>query len=329
MEAIESLQSLAREAGLDKVPVPFLVIANLHARVYFGLAERDVGRPFQELDVSSRPLELRSRLEQAYAERHTVMVREVEWRSADETRFLDVQISPLTTGNGELVGCGVSFTDVSRHRRLQAALQDAKRAAQTAHDELQSTVAELETTNQVLHATNQDLHATNQELHTTNEELHATNVELRATNEELATINDELHQRRLDLNAANRYLEAILTSLRAAVVVLDGELRIQAWNAGARDLWGLTEGEVVGRPFLELEIGLPVQKLRAPIRDVLEAEAAGDQPLLLEATSRTGRAIRCSISLTRLGDDGHISGVILMMQAEEQGLTDPAGEALR
>jgi two-component system CheB/CheR fusion protein len=335
MEAIESLQPFAREAGLDQVPVPFLVvdhggrlaIANLQARVCFGLAERDVGRPFRELDVASRPLELRSCLEQAYAERHTIMVREVEWRSADETRYLDVQISPLTARNGELVGCGVSFTDVSRHRRLQAALDDAERAAEAAHEELKATVEELETTNQVLRATNEDLQATNQELHATNEELHTTNVELGATNEKLATMNDELHQRRLDLNAANLYLEAILTSLRAAVVVVDDELRVQAWNAGAHELWGLSEDEVVGRPFLKLEIGLPVQKLRAPIRTVLRDGAENDQPLLLDATSRTGGPIRCAIDLARLGSEGGVSGVILIMEAEERGLTGSTGEA--
>jgi two-component system CheB/CheR fusion protein len=312
-----------REAGLDHVPVAFvvvdfegrLVLANLQARVYFGLAQRDVGRPIQDLEISFRPLELRSRLEQAYRERHAVTVREVEWRQGEEIRFLDIQLTPLTGKNSELIGCGVSFTDVSRYRRLQVALQDAKREAETAYEELQSTVEELETTNEELQATNEELETTNEELQATNEELETTNEELQATNEELETMNDELHQRGLDLNSANLYLEAILTSLRAAVIVVDNELRVQAWNAGARDLWGLTGDEAVGQHLLNLDIGLPVEELRGSLRATFADNDV--DAIVVDAVNRRGRRVHCTVSLTPLGSDGDISGVILMMQAEE------------
>jgi two-component system CheB/CheR fusion protein len=318
-------ESLIREAGLDNVPVAYIVVdydgrlalANLQARVYFGLAQRDIGRPIQDLDISFRPLELRSRLEQAYTERHAITVREVEWRSGEDVRYLDIQISPLTAKTGELLGCGISFTEVSRYRRLQQALQEAKRDAETAYEELQSTVEELETTNEELQATNEELETTNEELQATNEELETTNEELQATNEELEAMNDELHQRGLDLNAANGYLEAILTSLRAAVVVLDDDLSVQAWNAGARELWGLTPDEAIGQHFLNLDIGLPVQELRVPVRETLLNGGDGNH-LHLAAVNRRGRPVNVTVSLNRLGADGDSSGVILMMQAEEQ-----------
>src|SRR5262249_42954479 len=152
----------------------------LQARVYFGLNQRDIGRPIQDLDISFRPLELRSRLEQATTERHTINAREVEWRTGDEVRFLDIQIAPLSAKTGELLGSGVSFTDVTRYRRLQVALQEAKRDAETAYEELQSTVEELETTNEELQAMNEELETTNEELQATNEELETTNEELQA-----------------------------------------------------------------------------------------------------------------------------------------------------
>jgi two-component system CheB/CheR fusion protein len=317
-------EALVREAGLDNVPVAYIVVdiegrlafVNLQARLYFGLAQRDVGRPLQDLDVSFRPLELRSKLEQAYLERHTITVREVEWQTSDEIRYLDVQLVPLTGRTGELIGCAISFIDVSRYRRLQGALQEAKRDAETAYEELQSTVEELETTNEELQATNEELETTNEELQATNEELETTNEELQATNEELETINDELHRRGLDLNAANLYLEAILTSLRAAVVVVDQELRVQAWNAAARDLWGLSADEVVGQHLLNLDIGLPVQLLRNPVREVLANGGDGEQ-IALDAVNRRGRSVRCTVTVNRLGSDGDVSGAILMMQAEE------------
>jgi two-component system CheB/CheR fusion protein len=313
-----------RDAVIDAVPAAVialdregkLALANLQARVQFGITPRDLGRPIQDLEISFRPLELRSRIEQAYVERHSVSLRDVEWRTQHETRFLDIQVTPLTGPTGEVVGCSVAFTEVTRYRRLELALQEAKREAENAYEELQSTVEELETTNEELQATNEELETTNEELQATNEELETTNEELQSTNEELETMNAELHQRGIELNSANAFLEAVLTSIRAGVVVVDGELRVLTWNSGARDLWGLTQDEVVGQHLLNLDIGLPVDRLRAPIRSVL-ADGDRQQDVVLHATNRRGRAVVCRVNVAPLGNDGQNVGAILMMQAED------------
>ncbi len=83
------------------------------------------------------------------------------------------------------------------------------------------------------------------------------NEELQSANEELQTINEELHQRSDELNEVNAYLEAILTSLRGGVVVLDRELLVRIWNRQSEELWGLRADEVRGKNFLNLDIGLP------------------------------------------------------------------------
>ena len=82
-------------------------------------------------------------------------------------------------------------------------------------------------------------------------------------NEELQTINEELRQRGDDLNRSNGVLEAILTGMRSGVVVLDRELHVIAWNPRAEDLWGLRADEVQAQTFLNLDIGLPIEQLRA------------------------------------------------------------------
>jgi two-component system CheB/CheR fusion protein len=99
------------------------------------------------------------------------------------------------------------------------------------------------------------------------------NEELQSTNEELETINDEVRQRGEDLNQANRFLESVLTSLRSGVAVVDRELRILAWSRHAEELWGLRGEEVGGQHLLNLDIGLPVQKLRAVLRRASMATA--------------------------------------------------------
>jgi len=318
-------ETVVRDAVLDMLPSAViaidregkLAVANLQARVQFGISPRDLGRPIQDLEISFRPLELRSRIEQTYTERHPVSLRDVEWRAHHETRFLDIQLTPIGDPTGEIAGCSITFTDVTRSRRLEFALQEAKREAESAYEELQSTVEELETTNEELQATNEELETTNEELQATNEELETTNEELQSTNEELETMNEELHQRGVELNSTNAFLESVLTSIRAAVAVVDTELRVLAWNAGARELWGLAQDEVVGQHFLNLDIGLPVERLRTSIRAVLADGDVRAQDVVVDATNRRGRAIRCEVSLMPLRADGHHTGVLLMMMAEE------------
>ncbi len=315
--------TLIQEAGFEAAPVAQLVVdpegrlalANLQARMFFSLAPRDIGRPIQDLEVSFRPVELRSRIEQAYNERHAITLRDVEWRVGEDLRYVDVQVVPLVAPTGDVVGAGITFTDVTRYQRLQQALSDAKREVETAYEELQSTVEELETTNEELETTNEELETTNEELQSTNEELETMNEELQSTNEELSTINDELQQRTDELNETNAYLEGILGSLSAAVVTLDRDLGVRGWNQGARELWGLIEDEVHGKHFLNLDIGLPVEQLRAPVRRVLGGE--GQQQFVLPAVNRRGRQIETRITVTPLGADGDIRGAILMMEEVE------------
>lgn len=128
-------------------------------------------------------------------------------------------------------------------------------------------------------------------------------------------MNEELVLRGRELNEVNTFLDAVLSSLDAAVVVVDPELEVQAWNVGARDLWGLTADEAVGKHFLNLDIGLPLDEIRKPIRTALASEEDGMAPLRLQAVNRRGRKLECIVTLTPLADgDGDPHGVIVMMQ---------------
>ena len=108
-------------------------------------------------------------------------------------------------------------------------------------------------------------------------------------------------------------LEGILGGVRAGVVVLDGNLRVEAWNEAATDLWGLRSEEVVGSPFLNLDIGLPVEKLKQPLLAALAG--TDEQEVTLEATNRRGRPIRCRVACTSLhGGEPGLRGFILLME---------------
>jgi two-component system CheB/CheR fusion protein len=316
---------LMRDVGFESAPIAQLIVdrpgnlalANMQARTLFNLAQRDVGKPLKDLEVSYKPVELRSQIDRAYAERHSISLRDVVWvYPSGDQRVMDVQVAPLVAADGQLVGVGISFVDVTRYKRLQDAVEHSKRDVEVAYEELQSTVEELETTNEELQSTNEELETTNEELQSTNEELETMNEELQSTNEELETINDELNLRTDELNQTNFFLESILGSLEAGVVVLDAELRVSAWNEGAQDLWGLRADEVQGQHFMNLDIGLPVEKLRGQLRKMLVGSEI-EQPILLEATNRRGRPITARVRLSPLADSDAVPrGLIVFMETD-------------
>jgi len=296
-----------------------LAMFNERARTVFGMAPAEVGRPIQDLEVSYRPLELRSLLGQVIEQRRSIVMRDVQWEAAGrDARFFDVHVVPLNGQHGRPTGVSVSFVDVTRLQDLQQQLNRSKRDLETAYEELQSTNEELETTNEELQSTVEELETTNEELQSTNEELETMNEELQSTNEELQTMNEELRERGEDLNRANSFFESILAGVRSGVVVVDRELHVLAWNHRAEDFWGLRSDEVRGQNFLNLDIGLPVERLRASLRACIAGESDAAE-MLLAATNRRGRAISCKVTVSPLiGGGKDVRGAILLMD-EQQG----------
>jgi two-component system CheB/CheR fusion protein len=312
-----------KNAALDELPVARivvdlngnLVLSSQRARTLFSLNPKDIGRPLQDLEISYRPAELRSLIEQAYAERRTVTKTSVERRFADgDTQYLDIVVTPLVDEGGSFLGVSATFVDVTRMSQLQEDLRRTKEEIQTAHEELQSSNEELETTNEELQSSNEELETTNEELQSTNEELETMNEELQSTNEELQTVNEELRQRSEELNHSNAFLESVLSSLRSGAVVVNQNLNVLVWNHRAEDLWGLRADEVQGKSLLNLDIGLPVGDLRDVIRPCLSGES-DHREVVVDATTRRGKGIKCRITCTPLiSQRKEPHGAILLME---------------
>ena len=178
-----------------------------------------------------------------------------------------------------------------------------------------SQLEERETTNEELQSTNEELETLNEELQSTNEELETMNEELQSTNEELETINEEMGQRTGELNQANDFLESILTSFRMGVV--DRNHMIQVWNSQAEDLWGLRRDEVEGQHVLNLDIGLPVDQLKQPLKACLSGDS-DYQEALFSAINRRGRAIECRVICSPLtSKTERIRGSIVLMEDQD------------
>jgi two-component system CheB/CheR fusion protein len=313
------LESAALSAG----PVAQLVIdrrgrlvaANIRAETLFNLRPRDVGRPFQDLEVSYRPVEMRSVIEQVITEQRSAELTDVSWHRAPgaEPSVYDITVVPLYRNSEEPAGAGISFLDVTKYRQLRDELERSNHDLEHAYEELQSLNEELETTNEELQSTNEELETTNEELQSTNEELETMNEELQSTNDELQLINDVLRLRGEELDTTRAFAASTLRSLGSAVVVVDTDLRVYVWGPGAEDLWGLRADEATGRAFAELDIGLPVTEVVPVLERTLSGNPARTETVI-EAINRRGRPVRMLLECLVLRDEeGNRRGVIMVM----------------
>ncbi|MEI5098873.1 PAS domain-containing protein [Streptomyces sp. PmtG] len=308
-----------RDLILDAIPVPAVavdtegavVMINSQARVQFGLTTNDCARPFQDLEISYRPVELRSLIEQATHERRTMRVNRVERRVGEEVQFVDILIQPLAGTNGLPAGTIISFTDVTVPTQLKSEIKRVREDLETAYEELQSTNEELETTNEELQSSIEELETTNEELQSTNEELETTNEELQSGNEELETMNEETRIRSEELDEARAFLEGVMSSIAAGVVVLDADTKVKSWNRGAAELWGLRVDEVRDELFFGLDFGLPTEELRPVVQKCLDSRKRTG-PVAVSAVNRIGRPITCNVVCSPF--DGHNGGVVVLME---------------
>jgi len=79
-------------------------------------------------------------------------------------------------------------------------------------------------------------------------------------------------------------------------------------------MWGFAEHEVKGKLFQDLDIGLPMDRIRDQVRGCL---MGSDEPdVTLDAINRRGRTIRCRVSCSRLESsrEQDPGGVVLVIR---------------
>ena len=147
------------------------------------LPEQVLGRPFFNLEISYRPVSLKSRIEQAISSGESSIVEDAEyWVTQDEQIYLKMEIIPMASG------VIIFVEDVTEQYELKKALQVTNSALETANEKLLTANAELKNENSELQSINEELQCTNEEVEAANEELKATNEELNARIAELSNL---------------------------------------------------------------------------------------------------------------------------------------------
>jgi two-component system CheB/CheR fusion protein len=66
-------------------------------------------------------------------------------------------VIPLTATTGARIGTNVTFTEVTRYRRLQESLEQSRHELETAYEQVQAMAEELETMNEELRRSSEEL----------------------------------------------------------------------------------------------------------------------------------------------------------------------------
>jgi two-component system CheB/CheR fusion protein len=132
-----SLHSRLLDAIVDNSQTAYLAIdnddvlmfASTGARRLLEVGDSDAGRQFQDLSISYRPIELRSRIDEVRRQLRPVRVEHQEYHRppADPIR-LTIDVSPLIARDGNIFAILLTFTDTTRTYTLQQELEAARRA---------------------------------------------------------------------------------------------------------------------------------------------------------------------------------------------------------
>jgi two-component system, chemotaxis family, CheB/CheR fusion protein len=119
-------------------------------------------------------------------------------------------------------------------------------------EDMRTVIEEQEAANEELQSVNEEIVSSNEELQSINEELETSKEELESSNEELITINQELQMRNEQLAEIQEYSEAIFTTIRESLLILDKNLRIKNANSCFYKTFHVTEEETEGKLLYEV-----------------------------------------------------------------------------
>ncbi|HYE36723.1 chemotaxis protein CheB [Methylocaldum sp.] len=197
----------------------------------------------------------------------------------------------------------------SELRRELDATQHHLRSVTEAHEACQEKLRALE---EELLSAHQEFQSTNEELETAKEELQSANEELATANEELRIRNHELSQVNLTLKNAQDFNEAILGTMRDALVVLDRNLRVKRANRAYFEMFRAKPEAVQNNSLYDTGNGLWD---RSEIRESLQVVAQGGRTLedyeIIQAYPEIGERILNLSAYKLLGED-HLNDLILL-----------------
>ena len=132
-------------------------------------------------------------------------------------------------------------------------IQQLERELAQTREDMRLITEDQEASNEELLSSNEEQLSNSEELRSLNEELEISKEELQSTVEELSASNQELGHRNDELNHSRKYSEAIVTTVRESLIVLDRDFRVKSANSSYYKTFRKTSQETEGKIFYELE----------------------------------------------------------------------------
>lgn len=194
---------------------------------------------------------------------HKVSIEAIPLKADTEEDYYLVVFEEMVTPQQEQLG-NVKDRRVKQLEEELAALRE----------DMRSIVEAQEAANEELQSANEEIVSSNEELQSINEELETSKEEIESSNEELITINQELQVRNEQLAEVQEYSEAVFTTIRESLLILDKDLRIKSANQAFYKTFLMREDEVEGRLLFEINNKLwNIPQLRQFLTEVIPAQS--------------------------------------------------------
>lgn len=263
----------AEEIMISKSPASVVVnegmdIVHIHGDTSAFL-QQSQGKPTHNLIKMAREglgFELRNAIHKAKRDQAPVTKEDIAVNANDKQSFITIEIIPLTDivephylirfekKAAEQTPSPLDRVGVrTKNNETQKRNDQLEKELSNTREDMRSVTEDMEASNEELQSANEELQSSNEEMQSLNEELETSKEELQSTNEELIIVNQELLDKQEQLNASRFYSEAIITTMREPLVVLDKSLRIKTANTSFYKKFNVDENETEDKLFYEIQ----------------------------------------------------------------------------
>ncbi|OLY91726.1 two-component system, chemotaxis family, CheB/CheR fusion protein [Cnuella takakiae] len=201
--------------------------------------------------------ELRNTVHKAIKSGEAVKKSDLELTYNDKVMRINVEVVPIKSELEESYFL-VAFSESGLPPEVELSALKDHRVKQletelsALREDMRSIVEEQEASVEELQSANEEIVSANEELQSINEELETSKEEVESSNEELITINQELQLRNEQLTESQDYAQAVFSTIREALLILDRNLRVKLANFQFYRMFQLREEHTEGRMLYEL-----------------------------------------------------------------------------
>lgn len=223
--------------------------------------------------------ELRNSVHKAIKSGEAVKRTGLEISFEGQIQLIDIEIIPLRTEVEETYYLVAFEKSVPPPETKLSAIKD-KRVKQledelaNLREDMRSIIESQEAAVEELQSANEEIVSSNEELQSINEELETSKEEIESSNEELITINQELQLRNEQLSETQDYAEAVFSTIRESLVILDKNFRVRTANFAFYKTFHMREEQAEGRLLYDLnQRQWDIPKLRELLEEELPRNA--------------------------------------------------------